>query len=103
MLEQSKQNENSKSSNKEFNKSHSESSEFMGASELAKYLDWQVSTVYAKTHSKLIPHFKRGKKLLFKKSEIDKWLESGRVLTETELEAVAERLSCKNKGGSHAK
>ena len=65
---------------------------------VAKYLDLKQSTIYALTCRKEIPHYKRGKKLYFKKSEIDKWIETGRVLTNTDLDAIAERVHSK-KGG----
>jgi hypothetical protein len=36
-----------------------------------------------------IPHIKCGRKLYFKKSEIDLWLSKGRIKTMTEIEAEA--------------
>jgi len=44
-------------------------------------------TFYGYVHEGTIPHHKRGKKLIFLKSEIDLWLKSGRVKTNTEIEA----------------
>jgi excisionase family DNA binding protein len=64
---------------------------------LAEYLDLKVPTIYAMTSKREIPFYKKGKKLYFKKSEIEKWLETGRVLTNSELEAVAERLTARRK------
>lgn len=46
-------------------------------------------TVYGWVRNGLIPHYKVGKKLFFKKSEIDQWLDSGRQKTEAELESEA--------------
>lgn len=39
------------------------------------------ATVYEKTSLKLIPHYKKGKKLLFKRSELFEWIESGKIDT----------------------
>lgn len=49
-------------------------------------------TIYGWTHNKLIPYHKKGKALLFLKSEIDKWLDSEKQYSNMELreEAVAE-------------
>ena len=46
-------------------------------------------TVYGWVRNGLIPYYKVGKKLFFKKSEIDQWLDSGRQKTEAELESEA--------------
>jgi excisionase family DNA binding protein len=43
-------------------------------------------TFYGYVHSRTIPFHKRGKKLLFLKSEIDTWLKEGRRKTRTEIE-----------------
>ena len=52
------------------------SSKPMNAEETATYLDMAVGTLYKKTASCEIPHIKRGKALLFHKTELDTWLES---------------------------
>jgi excisionase family DNA binding protein len=67
---------------------------------VCQYLDLKPATIYTMTHKKAIPFFKKGKKLYFKKSQIDKWLAGGRVLTNDELDAVAERMQNKP-GGSN--
>jgi len=36
-----------------------------------------------------IPHFKKGKKLYFKKSDLIKWLEKGKRMSQAEIEEVA--------------
>jgi excisionase family DNA binding protein len=43
---------------------------------LAEYLKVNKSWVYNKVHLKEIPHFKCGKYTRFKKSQIDKWIDS---------------------------
>ena len=44
--------------------------------ELAEYLKVDESWIYNKSHLREIPHFKIGKYIRFKKSAIDKWIES---------------------------
>lgn len=58
--------------------------------EAAKFLDLAVPTVYGLTYRNKIPHFKKGKKLYFRESELIAWIESGRVKTREEIEARAD-------------
>lgn len=46
-------------------------------------------TIYGWVRNGLIPHYKQGKQLFFKRSEIEKWLDETRQKTEEELEAEA--------------
>jgi len=48
-------------------------------------------TVYAWIGQRSIPYHKKGKKLMFLKSEIDAWLKSGRQKTADEIQAEAEQ------------
>lgn len=43
------------------------------------------NTIYQLTSKKLIPHFKRGRKLYFKRSELLKWIEAGKQKTVDEM------------------
>ena len=47
------------------------------------------TTVYGWVRNGLIPHYKKGKKLFFKRSEIEAWLNDGRQKTDAEYEAEA--------------
>lgn len=47
------------------------------------------TTVYGWVRNGLIPHYKKGKKLFFKRSEIEAWLDEGRQKTDAEYEAEA--------------
>ena len=49
-----------------------------------------VPTIYAKTSKNLIPFFKNNKKLMFKRSELIKWIESGRKKTVAEIKIEIE-------------
>jgi excisionase family DNA binding protein len=55
-------------------------------------------TFYGYIHSRTIPFHKRGKKLIFLKSEIDQWLKEGRKKTLAESSAEADAY-LKRKGG----
>ena len=65
--------------------------EILDISGAAKFLNLAVPTIYGLTSSGKIPHFKQGKKLYFRKSELIAWIESGRVKTEAEIMAEAHK------------
>lgn len=48
----------------------------MRVKEIAEYLNVPESTIYNLTFREAIPHYHIGKVLRFKKSDVDKWLES---------------------------
>jgi excisionase family DNA binding protein len=51
---------------------------FSTIGEISQYLKLRPSTIYAMVAEKRIPHFKVGRLLRFKKSEIDLWMEGNR-------------------------
>jgi hypothetical protein len=55
--------------------------------ELSNYLPTKppLATIYAWSSKGLIPHQKLGRRLIFKKNEIDEWLELKRVKTVDEI------------------
>ena len=59
--------------------------------EACDYLGLSESYLYKLTHKKLIPHYKMptGKKLVFRKDELDKWLTSVPVSTVEEIDQQA--------------
>jgi excisionase family DNA binding protein len=61
-------------------------SEIMTLIQVAEYMSISKSTLYGLTAQREIPHFKRGKKIYFKKSELDQWITSNRVKTRKEIE-----------------
>ena len=63
--------------------------EIMSLNRLVEYLELSKSGVYKLTSTRGIPHFKRGKKLYFKKEEIDKWASENRIKTNEEIEMEA--------------
>lgn len=60
--------------------------------EAAALLNLAVTTLYEKTSEKTIPHYKHGKKIMFKKSELLAWVETRRVKTIHEIRKEAMNL-----------
>ena len=66
--------------------------ELMGVKDLGAYLPSHPApaTIYGWIRENSIPHYKQGKTLMFKKSEIDKWLLRTRVKDDAQLQEEAE-------------
>jgi excisionase family DNA binding protein len=62
------------------------SDELMNISEVAKFLDESVQSIYTRTSRRTIPFYKKGKKLLFKKTEILDWLDDQKKKTLKEIQ-----------------
>lgn len=62
--------------------------EFMNVTQASEFLGLAVNTLYEKTCKRTIPHLKRGNRLMFKRSELIKWLEEGKIPTQKELYQV---------------
>jgi excisionase family DNA binding protein len=62
--------------------------------ELMDYLPTHpsLSDIYAKTHNRTIPFHKSGKRILFRKSEIDEWLLSNQSKTLKQMTEEAEKI-----------
>ena len=54
-----------------------ETDRFMDLKEVTEYLPLSERTI--RKHLKEIPHFKWGNKFIFKRSELDRWMETFRV------------------------
>jgi excisionase family DNA binding protein len=68
----------------------------MDIKELSAYLNKSKSAIYTMTFSNKIPHYKSGKKLYFKKSEIDEWIFSNKIKTNDDIEREAMEYIRKN-------
>ena len=65
-----------------------------------QFLDYSKSYLYKLTHSRKIIHYKpNGKKLYFKRSDLEAWLLRNRVKTADEIEQEAIEYTTKNKRG----
>jgi excisionase family DNA binding protein len=63
--------------------------EIMDIKQAADFLRLKITTIYEKTSEKTIPHFKKGNKLLFNRSELQAWVQEGKVKTTEELQGEA--------------
>jgi excisionase family DNA binding protein len=62
---------------------------YLSLEETAEYLSYQKSSIYQFTSKKLIPHYKIRKKLLFKISELNEFIENHKVHTNAEIKQQA--------------
>lgn len=59
----------------------------LSLTEACNYLNLAKQTIYGFTSKRLIPFIKKGKKLYFKKSDLEEWLLEGKQLTKKEIES----------------
>lgn len=74
-----------------------EESKAMNVSEVAKYLNTNIPSIYGLTSRAEIPHYKIAKKLYFKKEEIDEWIYSKKIKTNQDIEKEVEEYLRKRK------
>lgn len=60
---------------------------FLNLKQAASFLQVPESTLYSYTSKRLIPHYKRGKRLVFKQNDLVLWLSESRKKTVSEIEA----------------
>ena len=72
--------------------------QFLTIKEAASLLNLAPQTLYGYTSNRTIPFIKKGKKLYFRKSDLDIWLLEGRKLTLDEIGIAPIK---KEKGGKH--
>jgi excisionase family DNA binding protein len=74
-----------------------EEDEILDFIEMRQYLKLAQSTAYQKVNNGEIPHYKKGRRLYFKKKELRAYLDSGRRRTNKDLEAAAQEYLRKSK------
>jgi excisionase family DNA binding protein len=57
--------------------------------ETAVYTGLSKAHLYRLTSDRMIPHYKKNKKLYFRKSELDDWMTESRVMTAYEIDSRA--------------
>ncbi len=62
---------------------------YLSLEEACKYLSISKATMYQRTSRKTMKHFKCGRKILFKITDLNDYIESHQVKTLTELEQDA--------------
>lgn len=73
--------------------------EVLTSEEAARYMGISRSYLYKLTMNQQIPHYKpMGKMCYFNRVEVEKWLQTNRVATSTEIEQNAQAY-CMKKGG----
>lgn len=65
--------------------------------EAALFTGFSIGHLYRLTSGRQIPHFKKFRKLFFKKSELEEWLLERKVLTEEEIDKKATTYIVKKK------
>lgn len=82
------------------NRNQPDTERWFNIDELCEYLPQKPAkqTVYLWIQNKDIPHYKRGKKLQFLKSEIDNWIKEGRKKTMKDVQREAEMYINNSKG-----
>ncbi len=70
------------------NQNH-EDEPMVNIAEAARITGLAVNTIYDKTYHRDIPHYKKGKRVYFRPSELIAWIGAGRVATSDEIEANA--------------
>ncbi len=68
---------------------HSDQERMVDVAEAAAITGLAVNTIYDKTHRREIPFYKKGKRIYFRESELLAWIEKGRVMTQSEIDAKA--------------
>jgi len=63
--------------------------ELLSFKDACNYLKMPTDSLYKLTANKKIPHYKPGKRILFDKSQLDRWLEDHYVRSEKEIIATA--------------
>ena len=58
---------------------------FLNIDEVSEFIKMKKSSIYQLVYLRKIPYYKRGKLLLFKKSELVQWIESKRIETFEQL------------------
>lgn len=60
------------------------------AGEAATFTGYSIGRIYRLTSDKAIPHYKRGNRLYFRKSELEEWMLNNKIGTADEIESKAE-------------
>ncbi len=71
--------------------------EVVNLEEAAMLTGYRKESLYVLTCGRRIPHYKRNRRLYFRRSELEAWLTEHRVLTEEEIESRAETYTMLNR------
>jgi len=68
------------------NPDYLDDSGILDMNEAMKYLKIPKATMYGMTHKRVLPHYKHGHRVYFRKNELDDWINKGKVKTQEEIE-----------------
>lgn len=68
-----------------FNKTETVTDEIMDIKKASAYIGRTKHTVYSYNRKREIPHYKAGRKVYYKKSDLDAWLTSNRISSKDEI------------------
>lgn len=57
--------------------------------DFAEYANLPLSTVYKISSKNVLNKYRTGKRILFKKSEIDQWIEANKISSDSEISSIA--------------
>ena len=60
----------------------------MSLKDASAFLNLATQTIYGYTSNRTIPFYKKGKKLLFLKRDLEAWMQEGRQHTRKEIERI---------------
>lgn len=60
-------------------------SEVLGVPEAISYLKIAKPTMYSLTQKREIPFYKKGKRIYFRKEDLDNWINKGKIKTKEEI------------------
>ncbi|HEY8936922.1 MAG TPA: helix-turn-helix domain-containing protein [Cyclobacteriaceae bacterium] len=63
--------------------------DILDVKQAADFIKAKITTLYEKTSTRAIPHFKKGNRLYFKREELEAWIQKGKVQTREELQREA--------------
>ena len=71
--------------------------DIMNFNQACAYTTISKSAMYKHTSTREIPHFKTGKRIYFKKTELDQWLTKHKIMSRDEIEQEADNYLMKHK------
>ena len=78
------------------NKDEDSINELLSVDEVANYLNYAKASIYGLVHKRELPYIKTGKKLLFKKKDIDRWIEDRKGKTKSDIKKMADDYILRN-------
>lgn len=69
----------------------------LDADEAATFSSLSIGRIYRLTSEKKIPHYKRGNRLYFRKSELEEWLLETKVKTSDEIASEADNYTARRR------